>query len=85
LDAESRLRRAEASLAEALEERNRLWEEAHRALALQRELDEVRAMVEDIQRSLSWRITTPLRLLKTRAMRYRQLLDSARGRLRAGR
>lgn len=84
-DSESRLRRAESALADALQERNRLWEEAHRARALQRELDDVRTMVADIQSSLSWRITTPLRVAKTIAMRYRQLLGSARVKLRAER
>jgi hypothetical protein len=83
LDAEGRLRRAESALADALRERNRLWEDAHRARALERELEEVRAMVADMTSSVSWRVTAPLRAFKTRAMRYRRLLEMARSKLRA--
>jgi hypothetical protein len=84
LDAEDRVQRAESALADALRERNRLWEDAHRARALERELEEVRAMVADMTSSVSWRVTAPLRILKTKAMRYRRLLEMARGKLRAG-
>ena len=84
LDVEDRLHRAESALVDALRERNELWEDAHRVRALERELEEVRAMVADMTSSVSWRLTAPLRIFKTKAMRYRRLLETARGRLRAG-
>jgi hypothetical protein len=76
--------KAEAALAASLEERNRLWEQAHRARALEQELGEVRRMVADMESSLSWRITVPLRLAKARVVHYADLAQRARTRMRAG-
>jgi len=68
-----RVQRAEAQLAAALEERNRLWEDAHRARAAERELAHTRRMVEGMQASVSWRVTTPLRSGRVHAAEVRRL------------
>ena len=54
----------EAALREALEERNRLWEELQRQRALEADLAYWRARAEDIERSRWWRLGKPLRLAK---------------------
>ena len=74
----------EVALAAALEERTRLWKQAHRAHALERELGEVRGMVADMESSLSWRITVPLRRAKATLVHYADLVQRARTRMRAG-
>jgi hypothetical protein len=56
--------RTEQALAEALEERNRLWEELQRQRALEADLAYWRARAEDIERSSWWRLGKPLRLAK---------------------
>ena len=53
-----------AALREALEERNRLWEELQRQRALEADLAYWRARAEDIERSRWWRAGKPLRLAK---------------------
>ena len=63
----------EKALQEALEERNRLWEELNRRVAQERELEYYRELNEKITSSLSWRITAPLRAAKTLAERARRL------------
>jgi len=63
----------EKALQEALEERNRLWEELNRRVAQERELEYYRELNEKITGSLSWRITAPLRAAKTLAERARRL------------
>jgi hypothetical protein len=82
---EERARRAETALAAALEERTALWDEAHRARALDVELAEVRKMIDEMQASASWRLTAPLRQAKGSMLRYRVLAKRARARLSAGR
>jgi hypothetical protein len=57
----------EDALAEALAERNRLWEELQSRIAQERELEYWRKRALDMERSVSWRITAPLRLLKRAA------------------
>ena len=74
----------ELALAAALDERTRLWKQAHRAHALERELGEVRSMVADMESSLSWRITLPLRQAKATVVRYADLARRARTRTRGG-
>lgn len=54
----------EAALREALEERNRLWEELQRQRALEADLAYWRARAENIERSRWWRLGKPLRLAK---------------------
>jgi len=80
-DFDVRVARAEAAAADALAERNRVWEEALRARALEQELRVVRRLLADMESSISWRITAPLRLGKASAMRHRRLAQRARGRL----
>jgi hypothetical protein len=57
-------RRTEEALAEAVAERNRLWEELQRREALEADLDYWRGRAADIERSRWWRAGLPLRLLK---------------------
>jgi hypothetical protein len=62
---------AHAALVDALEERNRLWADAHRTRALEQDLAHMQGMLETMQRSASWRLTAPLRAMKTVAGRQR--------------
>ena len=64
LDPEERARQAEEALAEALEERNRLWEELQRRNAMEADLEFWRNRASDIERSRWWRAGMPLRYLK---------------------
>ena len=57
-------RRVEEALAEAVAERNRLWEELQRREALEADLEYWRGRAADIERSRWWRAGLPLRLLK---------------------
>jgi hypothetical protein len=61
---EEQLRLAEAALAESLEERNRLWAEVKRLQVLQHENEYLRRLYSDLESSLSWRLTKPLRKLQ---------------------
>lgn len=51
-------------LQDALEERNRLWEELQRKNALEADLDYWRQRATDIERSRWWRAGFPLRYAK---------------------
>jgi seryl-tRNA synthetase len=62
VDTDQEVRRLEQALEEALAERNRLWEELNRRKAQDRELAYQTQVAEDMASSLSWRLTTPLRL-----------------------
>jgi hypothetical protein len=62
--ARSRDDRAEAALREALEERNRLWEQLQHRRAVEEDLAYWRARAEGIERSRWWRAGAPLRLAK---------------------
>jgi len=64
LDAEERARRAEAELAAAVEERNRLWAELQEKNATEAEADYWRKRAADIEQSRWWRAGFPLRYLK---------------------
>ncbi len=61
LTPEERLRRAEAALAESLEERNRLWADLHLHRSKERELAELRLRLAKVERSGWWRAGKPLR------------------------
>jgi hypothetical protein len=61
LDAEKRARRAEAALADALAERNRLWEELHTHVSQEHELKHYKMAYHALVHSKSWQITAPLR------------------------
>ena len=63
-DAQERAVRTEQALAEALEERNRLWEEVQRRREVEEDLAYWRARAQDIERSRWWRAGAPLRLAK---------------------
>ena len=76
IDWEERAHRAEEALEEALRERNELWRDLHRGVALERELEHCRELNMQFESSLSWRITAPLRVAK-------RLSHGAEGRARA--
>jgi len=62
ITAEERAARAEAALAGALEERNRLWSELQAHRSDERELEHWRGRVREIEASRWWRAGAPLRL-----------------------
>jgi hypothetical protein len=64
LDLEERARRAEEALQQALEERNRLWDELQRKNAVEADLEYWRGRATDIERSRWWKAGFPLRYLK---------------------
>ena len=59
-------------------ENARLWAENNRLRAERREVEYYEALAEQMQGSLSWQITTPLRLAKTLAVKVRRKLDERR-------
>jgi hypothetical protein len=61
---EDRAERAERALEEALEERNRLWEELQRRKSQEEDLAYWRGRAQDIERSRWWRAGRPLRLAR---------------------
>ena len=63
-DAEERARRAEAELAAAVEERNRLWAELQQKNATEAEAEYWRKRAADIEQSRWWKAGFPLRYLK---------------------
>jgi hypothetical protein len=66
----------ERALEEALRERARLWEQLHEQRAAERELEHLRAKVAMMESSLSWRITKPLRDVKTRWHKLKRRLGT---------
>ena len=60
-------------------ENARLWEENARLRAERREVEYYEALAAQMQGSLSWQITTPLRSAKTLAHKVRKKLDERRG------
>jgi hypothetical protein len=67
---------AEARVAELAAERARLWDEVQRLRAERREVEYYERRMEQMQRSVSWRVTTPLRAGKTLAVKVRRRLRS---------
>ena len=59
-------------------ENARLWAENNRLRAERREVEYYEALAEQMQGSLSWQITTPLRSAKTLAVQVRRKLDERR-------
>jgi hypothetical protein len=55
----------ERALQDALAERARLWEQLHEQRAAEREVEHLKAQIARMESSLSWRITKPLRDVKT--------------------
>lgn len=58
------LARAEAALKEALDERNRLWDELQQQKAVEADLAYWRSMAEGYERSRWWKLGKPLRIAK---------------------
>jgi hypothetical protein len=81
--AEDRCRRAEAALAEALEERARLWEQLQQRRAAEVEAAELRRLVDQMRASPSWRLTAPLRRAKGFVTTRRDLVRRGLRKLRA--
>lgn len=65
----------ERALEEALQERARLWEQLHEQRAAEREVEELKATIARMQSSLSWRITRPLRDVKTQWHKLKRRLN----------
>jgi hypothetical protein len=60
-------------------ENARLWEENNRLRALCAEEDYHRRLATQMQGSLSWQVTAPLRSFKTLYVKVRRRLDATRG------
>jgi hypothetical protein len=69
----------ETALAEAREERARLWEEVQRLRAERREVEYYERLATHMQGSVSWKITSPLRTGKRISGRVRRKLEERRG------
>jgi hypothetical protein len=65
----------ERALEEALRERARLWEQLHEQRAAEREVEELKAKIARMESSLSWRITRPLRDVKTQWHKLKRRLN----------
>lgn len=79
-DLQQRLLASEAALAEAREERARLWEELQRLRAERREVAYYESLAEQMRTSVSWQITTPLRSGKALAGKVQRRLEARRTR-----
>lgn len=64
---EERAERAEAALADALAERNRLWEQLQFNRAHDHELTDLRQRLTSIEQSRWWRLGMPLRIARRAA------------------
>lgn len=69
---------AEARVAELAAERARLWDEVQRLRAERREVEYYERRLRQVETSLSWRVTTPLRAGKSLAEKVRRRLRPAR-------
>jgi chromosome segregation ATPase len=67
----------ERALEEALRERARLWEQLHEQRAAEREVEDLKAQIARMESSLSWRITRPLRDVKTQWHKLKRRLNPA--------
>jgi hypothetical protein len=66
----------ERALEEAQRERARLWEQLHEQRAAEREVEHLRAEIARMESSLSWRITKPLRDVKTQWRKLKRRVAS---------
>ena len=57
-------------------ERARLWEQLHEQRAAEREVEHLRGEIARMESSLSWRITRPLRDVKTQWRKLKRRLTS---------
>ena len=67
---------AQERVAELAAERARLWDEVQRLRAERREIEYYERRFAQMESSLSWRITTPLRAGKTLAVKVRRRLQA---------
>jgi hypothetical protein len=77
-DWRARAEAAEARVAELSSERARLWEENNRLRAEQREVEYYEKLAKDMQGSVSWQITSPLRSGKKLSAHLRYKLQQRR-------
>ena len=56
-------------------ERARLWEQLHEQRAAEREVEHLKAQIARMEASLSWRITRPLRDVKTQWHKLKRRLN----------
>jgi hypothetical protein len=68
----------QARLDAALSERARLWDEVHRLRAERREVEFYEALARQMETSVSWQITSPLRKIKQLAHKVRGKLEVRR-------
>jgi hypothetical protein len=74
-DWETRARTAEARVQELSAERARLWDEVQRLRAQERQVEYYEARNRYIENTASWRLTWPLRALKTAYIKVRNILE----------
>jgi hypothetical protein len=65
----------ERELEELRRERARLWEQLHEQRAAEREVERLEAKIARMESSLSWRITKPLRDIKTQWHKVKRRLS----------
>ena len=65
----------ETELEQLRRERARLWEQLHEQRAAEREVEELKAKIARMESSLSWRITRPLRDVKTQWHKLKRRLN----------
>jgi hypothetical protein len=82
VDQDERARRAEEALAQALEERSRLWAELQRKNAVEADLEYWRNRAADIERSRWWRAGEPLRIVKKFARDPAGMLEGRAAKIR---
>jgi hypothetical protein len=74
VDWEARARTAEARVEELAAERARLWEELHQLRAQDRAVEQAQAVVRYMEGTASWKLTRPLRDVKTLWVKVRRTL-----------
>jgi hypothetical protein len=74
-DWEARARTAEARVQELTEERARLWDEVQRLRAQERQVAHYEARTRYMENTASWRLTWPLRAVKTLYIKVRRTLQ----------
>jgi hypothetical protein len=74
LDWEARARTAEARVHELAAERARLWEELHQLRAQERAVEQAQAVVRYMESTASWKLTQPMRDVKTLWVKIRRTL-----------
>lgn len=79
IDWQARAATAEARVAELADERARLWEENGRLRAERREVEYYERLATQMQTSLSWQITAPLRAAKVLKAKIVRKLEQRRG------